>query len=171
MKVSEITTTEYFSFYKQYIDLVNDKPLLEALESGQIYIHKFFETLPESILDYQYAEGKWTPKEILLHIIDTERVFCYRALYFARSDNSSIEGFDENVFGLNCNGKARNIDDLLKEYLAVRTATICLFKSFSNSVLKRRGKANNNELSVRAIGFIICGHEIHHRNIIKERYL
>lgn len=171
MRISEITSSEYFPYYKQYIDLVEDEPLIEAMESGLITTNKFFETLPESKLDYKYAEDKWTPKEILLHIIDTERVFCYRALYFARTENSSIEGFDENIFGENSNANDRDLDDLLKEYLAVRTATIYLFESFTDAVLMKQGRANNNLLSVRAVGFIICGHEIHHRAVIQERYL
>ena len=171
MKVSEISELEYFSYYKHYIDLVDDLSLIEALESGGITSNKFFETIDDVKLHFQYAEGKWTPKEILLHLIDTERVFCYRALYFARNAGSSIEGFDENIFGENCNANERGLDDLLKEYASVRRATLHLFKSFSDEVLKQGGKANGNKLSVRSIGFIICGHEIHHRNIIQERYL
>ena len=171
MKSSELTTTEYFEYYKRYIDLVDDISLIEALESGLINTKKFFESIPETKQLYQYDDGKWTPKEILLHLIDTERVFCYRALYFARADGSSIEGFDENIFGATSEANNRKLDGLLKEFIAVRTATIYLFESFSAGVLKRGGKANNNPLSVRAAGFIICGHEIHHKKIIEERYL
>ncbi len=171
MKASEITKTEYFSYYKGYVDLVDDLPLIEALESGLIATNKFFETIPNAKLHFQYAKEKWTPKEILLHLIDTERVFCYRALYFARNAGSSIEGFDENIFGANCNANERDLDDLLKEFFSVRNATLHLFTSLSDEALKRGGKANGNELSVRSIGFIICGHEIHHKNLIEERYL
>lgn len=171
MKASEITESEYFSYYKQYVDLVDDIPLIEALEAGLIATNKFFETIPDAKLHSQYAEGKWTPKEILLHLIDTERVFCYRALYFARNAGSSLEGFDENIFGENCNANERELDDLLKEYFSIRNATLHLFTSLSDEVLKQGGKANGSKLSVRSIGFIICGHEIHHRRIIEERYL
>ena len=171
MKPSDLTTDEYFNYYKQYVDLVDDIPLIEALQIGRIDTAKFFETIPEVKLLFQYSEGKWMPKEILLHLIDTERAFSYRALYFARSANGSLEGFDENEFGKNCNANDRSMDDLLKEYIAVRTATIYLFESFSDSVLTKGGMANNNSLSVRACGFIICGHEKHHRKIIEERYL
>jgi len=171
MKRSELTQTEYFQYYKPYIDLVDDISLVEALDRGLMNTKKFFEMIPPEKQMYSYDQGKWSPKEILLHIIDTERVFCYRALYFSRADGSNIEGFDENVFGENCEANGRTMDDLLTEFIAVRTATICLFHSFSNAILKRKGKANDNVLSVRAAGFIICGHEIHHKNVIRERYL
>ena len=171
MKPSELTTTEYFEYYKQYIDLVGDTPLIKALERGLMTTKEFFESIPETKQLYQYDDGKWTPKEILLHLIDTERVFCYRALYFARAEGSNVEGFNENIFGANCEANSRTLDDLLKEFFTVRTASICLFESFSEVVLKRGGMANNNVLSVRAAGFIICGHEIHHKKVIQERYL
>jgi hypothetical protein len=171
MKATEILPTEYFEYYKQYVDLVDDLPLVDALRKGHSETVEFFETLPESKHHFQYANGKWTPKEILLHVIDCERVFAYRALYFARDENGDLRGFDENTFGKNCNANTRTMDDLLEEYTAVRNASICLFKSFDDTVLKRGGKANNNQLSVRACGFIICGHEKHHRRIIEERYL
>lgn len=171
MRSSELTQTEYFQYYKQYIDLVDDIPLVEALERGLMNTKEFFESIAQEKHLYQYEQGKWTPKEVLLHLIDTERVFCYRALYFARSEGSDVEGFDENIFGANCEANGRMLDDILKEYFAVRMATISLFKSFSEVVLKRGGMANNNMLSVRAAGFIICGHEIHHKRVIEKRYL
>jgi hypothetical protein len=171
MKPSELTQTEYYEYYKPYVDLVDDVALIKALERGLMDTKDFFESIPQEKQLHQYGQGKWTPKEVLLHLIDTERVFSYRALYFARYEGSSVEGFDENTFGANCEANGRALDDLLKEYVAVRTATIALFESFSETVLKRGGMANNNTLSVRAAGFIICGHEIHHTKIIEERYL
>ncbi|RMA64472.1 DinB family protein [Ulvibacter antarcticus] len=171
MRSTEIKDTEYFPYYKQYINLVSKLPLIEALQLGSEQTHQFFNSIPASKLHYQYDAGKWTPKEILLHLIDTERVFCYRALYFARNENSSIEGFDENIFGANCNANSRDLKDLLHEYKSVREATLTFFKSLTDQDLRKGGKANNNLLSVRAIGFIICGHEIHHRGVIEERYL
>jgi len=171
MKASEILNTEYFSYYKQYVDLVDDFPLLKAFRVGLTSTSKFFESLPQEKLLYQYAEGKWTPKEILLHLIDTERVFYYRALYFARHAGSSLEGFDENVFAANGGANKRALDDLIKEYVSTRNYTIDLFTSLNNETLRNGGIANGNPLSVRSIAFIICGHEIHHRRIIEERYL
>lgn len=171
MRLSEIHPSEYNPYYKNYMGLVRDVPLLEALEIGLSNTPHFFESIPETKLHYRYAEGKWTPKDILLHVLDTERVFAYRALYFARAENADLEGFDENIFAQTAVTAHRNIPEMLQEYSAVRNATIFLFRSFTEPELKKTGKANNNILSVGAAGFIICGHEIHHRNIIKERYL
>ena len=105
------------------------------------------------------------------HIIDTERVFTYRALYFSRADSANLKGFDENIFAQNANANNKSIDVLLNEYSAVRNASIHLFKNFDDTQLKRTGIANDSIMSVAAAGFIICGHEIHHQNIINERYL
>ena len=119
----------------------------------------FFKNIPTSKLEYRYEESKWTIKEILIHIIDTERVFNYRALQFARSDNANLEGFNENEFVRNADLNTRTIDSVLEEYSIVRDASIVLFKNFSEDSLKRIGKANDNSLSVRAAGFLICGHD------------
>lgn len=171
MKVSELNSVEYNPYYKRYIDLVAEISLSEVLSNGLSDTLAFFENLPTPKWTYRYAEDKWTPKDILLHMIDTERVFSYRALYFSRAENAELIGFDENIFAANANANQRNSEDLLKEYHAVRTATINLFESFDSKMLLQAGIANKNKMSVRAAGFIIGGHEIHHRNIIKERYL
>ena len=171
MKPSEIPQSEYHSYFKKYIDLVKENSIEKALAEGMINTSEFYESLPEAVWSFKYAEGKWTPKEILLHTIDTERVFSYRILRIARSNQADLSGFDENEFAENSEANSRNIDELINEYIAVRTATISLFKSFSSNILHKTGKANNKPLSVQAAGYIICGHEIHHTTIIKERYL
>lgn len=171
MRSTEINTSEYNSYYQRYIDLVDDLHLLQAMEIGLQKTQTFFNNIPQSKLHYRYAENKWTPKDILQHIIDTERVFAYRALYFSRADNADLKGFDENVFAQNTVANTRSINDLLQEYVAVRNASICLFNSFEDTHLKRKGIANKSIMSVAAAGFIICGHEIHHQNITNERYL
>jgi len=171
MKPSEINTSEHQAYFKPYIDKVSEINLLDALQLGAKETLSFFESIPLSKMDYRYSEGKWTIKDILLHIVDVERVFSYRALSFARAENSNLEGFDENVYAENAQANTRTMADLLEEYLAVRDASILLFSSFSEEALKRFGKANNAILSIGAAGFIICGHEIHHVQIIKERYL
>ncbi len=170
MLAKQIDPIEFNPYYKKYIDLVDNIPLIDALSTGLPKTLAFFEELPENILNFSYAKGKWTPKDILLHIIDTERVFAYRALYFSRDENANLAGFDENLFAKHANADTRSLDDLLNEYMAVRTASICLFKSFNDLELKKIGIANNSKMSVRAAGFVICGHEIHHLNIITERY-
>lgn len=171
MKSTAVLSSEHHEYYRPYIDLVRERSLLEAFAMGMVATANFFNSLPEEKLLYTYANGKWTPQEILLHIIDTERVFCYRALQIARAKNVDLEGFDQDIFADNSYANDREIDSLVSEYSAVRHATICLFKSFSQDILLKTGKANNSTLSVRAAGFIICGHELHHIQIIKDRYL
>jgi hypothetical protein len=171
MKVSEIASTEFHSYFKSYMDKVGDISLKEALDIGWEDTISFFESIPESKLNFRYSKGKWTIKDILLHLIDAERAFSYRALQFARSDNADLEGFDENIFVENAQANSRTLLSLIGEYDKVRQSSIYLFNSFSNDVLKRTGKANGKTLSIRAAGFLICGHEIHHKEIIKERYL
>ena len=171
MKISALSSNEYHSYFKTYLDKVNDLPLLDSLVNGKLETINFFKNIPTSKLEYRYEESKWTIKEILIHIIDTERVFNYRALQFARSDNANLEGFNENEFVRNADLNTRTIDSILEEYSIVRDASIVLFKNFSEDSLKRIGKASNNPLSVRAAGFLICGHETHHKEVIGERYL
>ena len=171
MKVSEIAATEFHSYFKSYMDKVGDISLKEALDIGWEDTISFFESIPESKLNFRYSKDKWTIKDILLHLIDAERAFSYRALQFARSDNADLEGFDENIFVENAQANSRTLLSLIGEYDKVRQSSIYLFNSFSNDVLKRTGKANGKTLSIRAAGFLICGHEIHHKEIIKERYL
>ena len=171
MNPTQMIPSEYNPYYQAYIDLVGNRSLLEALANGLENIQSFFMDIPKEKLEYRYALGKWTPKGILQHVIDTERVFAYRALYFARSEDANLVGFDENTFAENAQAENKTLSELLEEYIAVRTATICLFKNFNDNQLKGIGTANGSRMSVRATGFIICGHEIHHCNIIKERYL
>jgi uncharacterized damage-inducible protein DinB len=121
--------------------------------------------------DYQYALGKWTIKDILQHLIDSERIFAYRALRFARKDATPLPGFTEDDFANEAGGSERSIRDLLTELAIVRESTLALFRTFSDEVLKRRGEASGTEMSVRALGFVIIGHQNHHQRIFEERYL
>ena len=171
MYPSKIQSSEYHPYFKTYLDHLDERPLIDALTNGAIESNHFFRNLPQDKHEYRYVENKWTPKEILLHIIDSERAFSYRALYIARSDNANLEGFDENAFAKNSNANDRDMSDILKEYNSVRAATINLFESFSDETLQRVGKANGNMFSVRVAGFLACGHEIHHLKVIQERYL
>jgi len=169
--MEHISNTEYNSYYKRYVDKALEKPLLQGLADGMLKTHDFFESIPKEKHEYRYAEGKWTPKEILLHIIDTERVFTYRALQFARAKNVEIKGFDQDEFAANSYANKRTMQQLLEEYMAVRTATVVLFNTFSENTLQQMGVASTSPLSVRAAGYIISGHEKHHIAIINERYL
>ncbi|MCH9661570.1 MAG: DinB family protein [Bacteroidetes bacterium] len=162
---------DYNEYYQRYIVLANDKALIPALKSGLETTRAFFKSIPDNKQDYRYEEGKWTPKEVLLHLIDTERVFAYRALQFARATNVVLIGFDQDEFANTARPVTRTIDDLLLEYTAVREASILFAASCSEETMSRKGVASNSPLSVAAALYIICGHEVHHSAIIKERYL
>ncbi|MBX2827393.1 MAG: DinB family protein [Flavobacteriaceae bacterium] len=162
---------DYNPYYETYISLTGDAHIVDQLIQGLDATTAFFKSIQPEKHDYQYEAGKWTPKEVLLHIIDTERVFSYRALQFARAENVVIKGFDQDEFAGNARPVNRSMENLLEEYKAVRQSTIAMVKSFADTTLHRRGEASNSQLSVLAALTIIAGHEIHHANIIKERYL
>lgn len=172
IKRQNITDKEYHSYYTQYIDQVpNGLELVEALEKGLLFTSNFFKGLAKDQQDLRYAEGKWTPKEVLLHIIDTERIFSYRALRFGRKDLSTLVGFDQDQYVLHSNASNRTMDDLVEEFTHVRRATISLYNHMTDQALVSLGEASGSNLSPRAAAFIIAGHERHHVRIIEERYL
>lgn len=172
MKPSQLLSGEYASFYANYINQVSEEySLVEELEISVHRLVKFVQEIPLDKFDYRYAEGKWTIKDILLHLIDTERIFAYRALRFARNDKTALASFDENNYVDEAHANKRSIQDLLSEMLVVRQATLSLFKSFTEEQLLRKGIAFNNIMSVRALGFVIIGHQNHHQKIFLERYL
>lgn len=172
MKIQELNSNEYGAYYYNYLKLVsNEYNLVEELEISLHRFIKFVQDIPMDKFDYRYAEGKWTIKDIIQHIIDAERVFSYRALRFARNDATELPGYDEDDFADFANGSQRSIMDLLNELSAVRYATLSLFKSFNSEQLVRIGIASKNPMSVRAAGFIIIGHQNHHQQVFKERYL
>ncbi len=171
MNSNQLKEDEYSSFYKNYVTILGEINLLEVLNNSLENLINTLKNLPEEKLQYRYEEGKWTIKELIQHIIDAERVLSYRALRFARNDATNLQGFDEDWYVKNSNGNDRDFDELLNEFSLVRKATILLFKSFSNEMLTNTGSANGSVVSVRALGFIIAGHQIHHLNIIKEKYL
>lgn len=172
MKSIQLLSSEYASFYANYINQVSEEySLVEELEISVHRLVKFVQDIPLDKFDYRYAEGKWTIKDILLHLIDAERIFAYRALRFARNDKTALASFDENTYVNEAHANKRSIQDLLSEMLVVRQATLSLFKSFSEEQLLRKGIASNNLMSVRALGFTIIGHQNHHQRIFLERYL
>ncbi|MGG7037046.1 MAG: DinB family protein [Flavobacterium sp.] len=172
MKVTAVLPEEYSPYYSAYMDKVSTEyDLVEELEISVHRLVKFIREIPGDKFDYRYAEGKWTVKDILQHLIDAERVFSYRALRFARSDEAELEAFEEDDYAVEANANSRSIQELLSEILAVRQSTITLFKSFKEEQLLRQGIAAEKLISVRALGFIIIGHQNHHMGIIAERYL
>ena len=168
-----VPKTEYAPYFERYMQLtvLKDKTIIQNLESAQDEFECVLRNLPDNKHSYSYAAGKWTLKELIQHIIDTERVFCYRALSFARNDQASLPGFDQDVFVDNAAANNRDYYDLLDEMKVLRKSSIQLFKSFSKEALLRIGVASNNKISVRALGYLFSGHQIHHINIVKERYL
>lgn len=158
-------------FYHNYINQVTENDLMEAFQKeSPAFIH-FFENIPPAKYDYRYAEGKWTIKEVLQHIIDAERVFIYRALRFARKDATPLPSFDEDLFAKNAKASSRNWNDLMEEFKAVRRSSEYLFGSFDSEQLESSGIASNHSNYVLGTGYIVIGHSIHHKNVIKERYL
>ena len=171
MKSNQLPINEYADFYKSYIQVLENVELIEELEICLHEFIKFVQNIPMDKFDYRYEVGKWTIKEIIQHLIDSERVFSYRALRISRNDKTPLPGFNENDYVDNSNGNDRNLQGLLTELAVVRQATLSLFNSFSQEQLTKIGIASNNEVSVRSIGFIIIGHQKHHQKIFTERYL
>lgn len=174
MNSTQLLPDEYASYYQTYIDAVGgEADLLDEMEISMHRTIKFVQDIPMDKFDYRYAEGKWTIKEILQHLIDAERIFAYRALRFSRSDATPLPGFDENKYAdvVNPVANKRHLKDLLTEFTAVRHATITLFKSFTEEDLQKKGIASENAMSVRALGFVTIGHQNHHMKVFRERYL
>lgn len=159
------------AIYHKYVNLVEEDTAAGALEKSTATTRNFFVSIPEEKWDYRYAEGKWSIKELVQHMIDTERIFSYRALCFARGEKQSLPGFDENVYAASSSAGRRMKDELIEEFDAVRKATEILFRSFDEDQLGKTGHANNNPVSVNGIGFITAGHVLHHLNVLRERYL
>ena len=164
-------TDEYAPYYHAYICKVNTDDLIGALEAGQNEFIQLLQGISADKLDYRYQEGKWSIKEVLIHQMDVERIFTCRALRFSRNDRTSLPGFDEDQYVPEANAAERSLDSLIDEYTALRRSTIQFFKNISPEMSLRTGIANGKEISVRALGFIIPGHELHHMQVIKERYL
>jgi uncharacterized damage-inducible protein DinB len=171
MNSVQLSNNEYAPFYSDYITALGEVNLRSVLKTSLEDLITTIKNLPEEKLTFKYAEGKWTIKELVQHIIDAERVLSYRALRFSRNDATDLPGFDEDWYVDNSNGNERPIKELLKEFKLVRKTTLALFKSFSPEMLGKTGSANGSDMTVRALGFIIAGHQIHHLKIIKERYL
>lgn len=168
MRPDKDDAAEYFH---TYIDKVEGENFLWQMGVVHQSTHRFLASVDNKMEEYQYAKGKWSIREIIGHLIDSERVFNYRALRFARGDDTDLSGFDHDKFVPASKAGGRLLKDLAEEYQAVRSATIALFNSFDNEMLARGGKANSNKVTVNALGFIIVGHETHHIQVIKDRYL
>lgn len=171
MNSNQLPTNEYSSFNATYIHELEDVNLIEELEICLHDFIRFVQNIPMDKFDYRYSDEKWTIKDIIQHLIDTERIFSYRALRISRNDQTPLPGFEENNYVENTDANGRSIQELLSEFSAVRHSNLLLFKSFTEEQLKLIGTASNNLISVRAIGFLIIGHQKHHQRIFQERYL
>ncbi|QJW88019.1 DinB family protein [Spirosoma taeanense] len=169
MKKSEIPVMP--EFFDRYINLAEDLNVVDALNQTASFDQLMPAETLEALGDLRYAPGKWTVRDILQHIIDNERIMTYRALRFARNDQTTLPGYDEELLGANAQATRRTLADLYAEYALVRQSSIALFKSFDREMLLRSGTCYNRTISVLALGFVLVGHPIHHVNIIRERYL
>ena len=162
---------EHDPYYGKYINLVPEGDLVAYLRRQGERTAEFLRGIPEHLHEHRYAEGKWSVKEVVGHLSDVERVMSYRALRFARADETPVPGFDENTYVPAANFDARSLDSLVEEYASVRAATLTLLASLDEAAARRRGTANEREISVRALAYIIAGHIDHHVALLKERYL
>jgi uncharacterized damage-inducible protein DinB len=162
---------EYDAYYSQYISLVPDGDVLQHLGRQVEETVRMLRSLSDRDADFRYAEGKWSIKEVIGHVVDVERLFVYRALCFARGEPAGLPAFDENEYVRRAKFASRRLPDLIAELKAVRGATLPFFAGLDAEELERRGTANHKPYSVRAIAFIITGHERHHVKVLAERYL
>jgi hypothetical protein len=161
----------YFPYFKKYVDQVPEEDLSTAFSNQLSIIKDFLNSITEEKSTYAYEPGKWTLKELLQHMIDTERIFNYRALAIARKETVPLPGFDENLYADNSNANSRSWQTLVEEFLAVRRSTQFLYDSFTGEALEAAGIASNNPLTVNSLGFTTLGHFYHHKKVMEERYL
>ena len=162
---------EHASFYLGYIQEAPAGDLLRTLEQQATELPAFYRGIPEAKGGHRYAEGKWSIRDVMLHVNDAERVFSYRLLRFARGDTTDLPGFDENLFVKHAEADRQALVQLAGEFAALRRSTIALLAPMTDEQMMRRGTANKNPISARAIAWIIAGHAAHHAQIVKERYL
>lgn len=164
--------SEYPEYMKYYISLVKDESnIIEKLQLQAKEVLSLVEGVSEPLLETSYTEGKWTIAQLMIHLIDTERIFCTRALCIARGEKKSLPGYEQDDYVLNAYGYERSKESLLEEYIANRISTIAFFKGISNKTHGAMGEANGLAISVRSLLFAIAGHEVHHINVLKEKYL
>lgn len=163
--------SEFQKYIQRYLDLLPSENWLEEMKIAGNKTVDFYRSLTSDQSNFAYAEGKWTLKELLQHLIDAERIFAYRALRFARKDKTELAGWDEELYAKYYHSTDRTLESLVEEYESVRTSSQVFFGNLNQEQLSETGVANGNEISVEVLGKLIVGHNIHHLNIIAERYL
>lgn len=159
------------SYYNRYIDLIKSEDILSVLENHNQDMHDLLSRISEEAAAFRYAPEKWSIKEVIGHVIDVERIFAYRALRIARDDKTPLPGFEEDDYVKNANFDSRTLIDLSDEFRSVRESTLTMFSSFEEKIYSREGTASGFKFTVRSIPFIIAGHEVHHRQVIKDKYM
>lgn len=165
------TNEEYLPYYAQYIDLVPEGSLEDILVRQLEETTQLLSEISEEQANYRYAPGKWTLKEVIGHITDTERIMSYRLLRMARGDNTPLAGYDDEAYVKEASFHTRTLSELLEDYMAVRRSILSLLRGLPEEAWPRKGVANNSPFSVRALAYTIAGHELHHLKVIRERYL
>jgi hypothetical protein len=161
---------EFAAFYATYVNLVPDGEILGQLREGFERASASLSALTPEQAQFRYAPDKWSVRQVVGHLSDAERVFAYRALRFARADETPLPGFDEQTWMPNADFEARDLPDLLNEWRSVRASSLALFSSLSSRAWMRRGVASGNVMSVRALAYTTAGHELHHLKMLRERY-
>lgn len=169
--LTQVKEGEFHPYYATYIAKATHQNIVEGLEQGKNDFKNFVSTIPEEKWTFAYDTGKWTVVEVLQHLIDSERIFAYRALRFARNDKTPLMGFEQDDYVPNSNANTYSISEVRADFEAVRNSSITLYKGFTPEMLSRIGEASNSPMSARALGYILMGHQIHHFEVIKERYL
>lgn len=171
MRITYTNMTDFQKYIQRYLDLIPSGNWLEELKKSGEKTIAIYSKLSEEQSHFAYAEGKWTLKELLLHLSDTERVFQYRILAIARGDKNELPGFDEELYANQSFANGRSLNSLIEEYELIRNSSRILLETMNPSALDRIGTANGNRISAETIGRLIVGHNLHHLNIIVERYL
>lgn len=163
--------TEHAPEFSKYVTLVPEGDIIQTLEQQIENSLSLLRTIPSDKANFRYAPDKWSVKELLGHLIDSERIFSYRALRFARNDQTPLPGYEQNDYVREGDFDSRNLADMAEEFATLRRATIQLFRPLNETEWLRHGKANENDVSVRALAYIIAGHELHHMEVLRSRYL
>jgi uncharacterized damage-inducible protein DinB len=163
--------SEFAEFYSTYASLVPDGDVIATLAEAPDAIEQMLNGVSGEPETFAYGPDKWTIREVIGHVIDAERMFAYRALHFARGDQASLPGMEQDEWAGTSNAAGRDLGELLAEFRALRTANVSFFSSLDEDSLSRRGVASGTEVTVRALVHIVCGHELHHRGVLRERYL
>ncbi len=170
ISISRPEPSEYAPYYERYISLISGADILGTLEAQRRQMLILLCGRDEADGDFRYAPDKWSAKEVLGHVCDTERIFAYRILRISRADRTPIEGFEQDDYVRNGPFARIPLAEVIEDYIAVRRATLTLLRNLDEAAWTRRGIANKNEVSVRAIAYLTAGHEVHHRRILEEKY-